>query len=707
MACRTSLEPWLAAAVAMLPIAGPAWPASGPDKPDFIHGEVVVTRYDAAGGNDLLTGGLGAEGLSRPLPVLPAAPTAEQLRTATIHSNYRALVDVTGGGGYGRLYGPLVAPTTADATGRIFGAEYLAYARGRGGDQNVALMVQIPDAFEPARACIVAAPSSGSRGVYGAIGTAGEWGLKRGCAVAYTDKGTGTGAHDLGRDSVNRLRGERADADAAGEFSSFTADVTDAERAAFDARYPNRWAWKHAHSQRNPEADWDQHVVLSLRFALWAVNHKLAVERGEAAPRLDWDDVLVIASSVSNGGGASLRAAEIAPRGMIDGVVVSEPNVTPRFDPRFVIRQGGGAPLVRHSRPLYDYLTLVNVFQGCANRALENLGAPGNTTPAALGEDRCRSLAQAGLLRAADIAGQAVEAQAILNGYGLLEAQNLLQPSYWAFYVPQAVAVSYANAYARASVVGDLCGFSFAATGADGAPVPLPSEAEARLFGVASGIPPTGGVNVVNNLSPGGPRLDRDSRSPSSDRTDQNLDGALCLRSLQTGQHAVGPLSGEAAASHVRVQAGIAQILATGRLRGVPTIVLHGRSDGLIAPNHSSRPYYALSRLRDGDGSAIRYYEVVNAHHFDAFNALPGFSDKFVPLHYYLIKALDLMYEHLTRSAALPPSQVVRTTARGSGQGGAVPPIEDGEAGNLRPIRAEPSEADRIRFDGSALSIPE
>mgnify|MGYP003349286586 CR=1 FL=1 len=34
------------------------------------------------------------------------------------------------------------------------------------------------------------ATSSGSRGVYGAIST-GEWGLKKGCAVAYTDKGTG------------------------------------------------------------------------------------------------------------------------------------------------------------------------------------------------------------------------------------------------------------------------------------------------------------------------------------------------------------------------------------------------------------------------------------------------------------------------------------------------------------------------------------
>jgi len=44
--------------------------------------------------------------------------------------------------------------------------------------------------------CIVTATSSGSRGVYGAIAAVGEWGLKHGCAVAYTDKGTEKGVSD-------------------------------------------------------------------------------------------------------------------------------------------------------------------------------------------------------------------------------------------------------------------------------------------------------------------------------------------------------------------------------------------------------------------------------------------------------------------------------------------------------------------------------
>src|SRR6185295_12260302 len=94
--------------------------------------------------------------------------------------------------------------------GKIAGEEVIAYADDGSGRQNVTLMVQIPSTFSTTAPCIIAAPSSGSRGVYGAIGTAGEWGLKRGCAVAYTDKGTGTGAHNLQTNTVNLMRGERA-----------------------------------------------------------------------------------------------------------------------------------------------------------------------------------------------------------------------------------------------------------------------------------------------------------------------------------------------------------------------------------------------------------------------------------------------------------------------------------------------------------------
>ena len=136
--------------------------------------------------------------------------------------------------------------------------------------------MQVPDSFDPTRGCIITAPSSGSRGVYGAIATAGEWGLKRGCAVAYTDKGTGTGAHDLQNNTVNLIRGERADAAVAGDDSSFTADIDDSERTAFNAASPNRFAFKHAHSQQNPEKRWGHNVLRSIKFAFFVLNGKFA-----------------------------------------------------------------------------------------------------------------------------------------------------------------------------------------------------------------------------------------------------------------------------------------------------------------------------------------------------------------------------------------------------------------------------------------------
>src|SRR5262245_53687673 len=218
---------------------------------------VIHTRYDGVT-NDLLTAGLGKTGLSSAVPpgfADPLNPTAEELRRLAIYNNYRALIDPTPGGGYGTLYGPNVKAdgTVTTGEGPIAGAEYIAYERGGDRRDNVTIVVQVPETFDPTNACIVAAPSSGSRGVYGAIATAGEWGLKHGCAVAYTDKGTGTGAHDLQNNTVNLIRGERADADEARDDSNFTARLSPAERAAFNSATPNRFAFKHAHSQQNPE----------------------------------------------------------------------------------------------------------------------------------------------------------------------------------------------------------------------------------------------------------------------------------------------------------------------------------------------------------------------------------------------------------------------------------------------------------------------
>lgn len=655
---------------------------------------IVHTRYDGVT-NDLLTAGLGKTGLgSATAPTVSSPPTAEELRRLAIHVNYRALIDPTAGGGYGVLYGPNVTVDGVATTneGLIPGDEYIAFAADRHNRKNVTLMVQVPDSFDPKKACIVTAPSSGSRGIYGAIATAGEWGLKHGCAVAYTDKGSGTGAHDLQTNTVNLLRGERADAAAAGGNSIFTADVSDAQRAAFNAATPNRLAFKHAHSQQNPEKDWGRNVLDSIRFAFHVLNQKYPSSHGRVA--ITKRNTIVIASSVSNGGGASVRAAEQDEEGLIDGVAVGEPNVNPVYDRRFWIVQDGRPPLHGHSKPLMDYITLVNVFQGCANLATANATAPLNLAGSAA---RCANLQAKGLLTAATTADQAAEAQKIINDFGILPEQNLVQPGYWFANVSQSISVTYANTYGRVSVLDNLCAYSFAANGgvAGGPAVPLAPASLAAIFGTSNGIPPTSGVALFNNAAPGGPKEDRGSTP------DQNLDGALCLRSLATGKNAVGgaPLTGQSRFDARRIDEGVDRILASGDLRGLPAVFVTGRNDGILPINFTSRAYFGRNQVVEGKRSRLRYYEVTNAHHLDAFNAFAGYNSAYIPLHRYYIQAMDLMYDHLRAGKKLPPSQVVHTTPRGAG----APAIT---AANVPPITPTPNASDLITFSAGQVRIP-
>ena len=106
-------------------------------------------------------------------------------------------------------------------------------------------------------------------------------------------------------------------------------------------------------------------------------------------------NTLVIASSISNGGGSSIRAAEQDRKGLIDAVVVSEPNVTPRLDGRFGIRQGYRKPFYDHSKSLYEYTTILNVYQGCAS--LDPAIADDAPLNSAKSTARCESLREKGL----------------------------------------------------------------------------------------------------------------------------------------------------------------------------------------------------------------------------------------------------------------------------------------------------------------------
>ena len=152
-------------------------------QPAFVAGVVQRATFDGSG-NDLLTAGLSKTGLQSAVsPTINDAlnPTAAELRRLAIYNNYRALVDITTSGGFGVLFGPNVDANGVVGTreGKIAGTEYLAFGDDGTGKQNVTMLVQIPATFNRRVAVHCHGSFVGSRGVYGAIATAGEWGLKR------------------------------------------------------------------------------------------------------------------------------------------------------------------------------------------------------------------------------------------------------------------------------------------------------------------------------------------------------------------------------------------------------------------------------------------------------------------------------------------------------------------------------------------------
>jgi hydroxybutyrate-dimer hydrolase len=681
---------------------GPAGASINEPPASLVLASLRHQAYDGVG-NDLLTGGLGRSGLVSTAVAPPFAdpvnPTAAELRTRAIYINYRALVDASVAGGFGVLYGPNIDTSGNDTLGegKIAGDEYLAYADDGTGGLNVTMMVQIPSTFDPASPCIVTAVSSGSRGVYGAISVAGEWGLKHRCAVAYSDKGSGSGAHDLQNDTANDIDGVRGSVAFLGKNAAFVAGLSASDRAAFNAATPNRFAFKHAHSQRNPEKDWGKNTLEAIEFAFFLLNEKFSPvdpTSGRHVVTITPAKTITIAASVSNGGGAALAAAEQDTQGLISGVVAGEPQAQVASTAGLTVKRGAST-VAATGKGLYDYFTTAALYQPCAALSTE-AGAAANlvTVTAALAQARCATLAAQGYLTSTTLAAQAEEALGKLHEAGWEAESDVLHSSHFSTYATTAVTVTYANAYARASVKDDLCGYSYGATDATTfAPVAAPAASVASLFGGGNGVPPTNGINLINNLSKNGPVNDVVSISASSGVTDYNADGVICLARLFSGTDVIS----------TALQGGISQVKRTGNLHGKPAILVQGRSDTLVPVNHGSRAYYGVNQLAEGGASQVRYYEVQNAQHFDAFiTAFPGYQQRLVPLHRYVINSLDLMYAHLKTGAPLPPSQVVRTTPRGTAS-----PVLPITAANVPPIAASPGVADAITFSAGTLTIPE
>jgi hydroxybutyrate-dimer hydrolase len=675
--------------------------------PSIVHGSLQVTVHDGVT-DDLLSAGLNLAGLVNSTPpgfVDALNPTPAELRRRAIYNNYRAIVDPILGGGMGLLWGPqsVGAPVIPGATpGLIPGVEYKAYLRvpdGHGHVNNVPAAVQIPQHFDPAKPCIVAAMPSGSRSLYGAIAIA-EWGLFKGCAIALPGKGTDTGFHLLGPEAaefaVDNLDGVYGPVDEVGEDAQFALRPSPA-LDAYVAANPYRIATKHAHSQINPERLWGSFGLAGIEFAFWALNDHFEKKGGK---RFDRNNTLVLAAAASNGGGMALRALEHDGTGLIDGLVVTEPNAVPE-DGRFVIRFGDDPPFDPAGRSIYDSMTLMSVYAACASLAPGAAGTP-VLPPPALAANRCTSLSEKSLVSGTTTAEHAVSALAAIRAHGYAEAQDWGIASHDTLNLWRSLQATYANAYGRFAIEDNVCGVSFAAIDAAGSPAPMTEANGRKLFADSSGIPPTGGVNLIADRAANGPILESLAISASTNRLDLNLDSALCFRSLQTGE---GLASGRDSANFARVQVGTRQVELSGRLHGKPAIVIHGRRDALVFPNLHSRAYYAANQEKEGAKSRLSYIEVTTGQHFDAFISsffLGPTGVQFAPLHYYFVVAMDAMYEHLTTGAPLPPSQVVRPTPRGLV---AYSPVN--VPALLPPPSSSPAPADRIVFENGVLTIPE
>ncbi len=558
------------------------------------------------GSDDLLTAGLGLAGLQAMTPPAsadPANPTAEELRRRAIWNNWRGIADLSATGGYGQVYG-----SVANVPGR----EFSALATVPGALQPHRVLVQVPDGFDVGKRCVVVTASSGSRGIYGAIAVAGAWGLPKGCAVAYTDKGAGTDYYDLDSRTGVRLDGTRG---GDGEGLAFQPKVAPGASGV---------AFKHAHSGDNPEADWGRHVKQAAEFALASLDRAFP----QAKP-FTFENTRVIAVGISNGGGAVLRAAELqgsgADDGWLDAVVAGEPNV---YVP------GAG------SRTLYDYTTEAALLMPCALLHLpaDSLPQPPLRAQAEpLWTARCGSLKAAGLVAGGDAKAQAKDAYDQLRSRGWTDQALTAGALSVGFDLWRAVAVTYASAYARTGVGAHPCGYAFAAQNPDFSPRAATDAERTLWFADGSGIPPGAGVGIV------------DSKLAPPDLT---LPGLQCLRALLDG------------GSDTTFAKGLAQTQASLPRAGLPVVVIHGLDDGLVPPAFSSAPYVAASKAA---GREVSYWQVKHAQHFDGFLALPAYGARYVPVLPYVYAALDQVSAQLDGNGGKPRDAVIQARSRGAG----------------------------------------
>ncbi len=597
----------LAAAVLVGLLAACGGPASRPDPGAAVPANVsdaslptTIQTTEHRGQDDLLSAGLGLDGLRAPLPPAfadPEQPTAAELRRRALWTNWRGIADLSPAGGFGTVYG---------AVPSVPGREYHALLRLPGRHAGHRVLLQLPDAFDAKSRCLLVTASSGSRGIFGAIATAGAWGLPRGCAVAYTDKGAGTDLFDAASGESAGLDGRLTDTPEAQTFRP--ASVT-----------ASPWiAYRHAHSQDNPEADWGRHLRQAAEFGLQQLNRALPAQ----AP-FTLANTRIIALGLSNAGGAVLRAAEID-EDWLDGVVAVAPNV---------LAPSGG-------RALFDYGTEAALWMACAQAAPALRDAPAPLPAAALAAQReaaCSALLGAGLVTAAEPAQQAYDR---LRASGWTDAALRAGSLSTAFDLWRSVGVTYASAYGRYRYDTMPCGLAFAVLDGERKPRPSTRAERAAWWSDSSGVGPGAGVQLV-------------PRDPAA------KNDLSCLRAMWEGSDGVA----------VDLRAGVEATRAGLPRATLPVLVIHGVDDGLVPEAFSGGAYVAA--VRQSASRPLNYWRVHQAQHFDAFLALPDFGGRYVPLMPYVYAGLDALWRQLEGGPAIIDHEI-RPAARRLRDDGAV-----------------------------------
>lgn len=487
------------------------------DRPEPVSDIRVTDHRD---GDDLLAAGLDLAAL-RAEPRPPAGATPPALRRLAIHNNWRGLINLAPGA-FEDWYGDLPS---------VPGREVQALLKLPDTSQPHRVLLQIPDRFDPADACLVVTASSGSRGIYGGVPVAGLWGLPKGCAVVHTDKGTGTDYYDLDTGTGVTLDGTRGRTGLA-----FSPEVP------ADPARPHRVAVKHAHSGDNPEAHWGEHVIQAMHFALARLPELTSLD--------DADAVRVIAMGLSNGGGAVLQAAELDGAGRIEFVAAGAPQVLP---------PGG--------RALYDYATEAALYQPCAllHERLHQTAFAGMALAGA--PARCQRLSEAGLVDGGTPQEQAASAFRSLQRSGWSEGALEMTGMNAAFGLWRSIGVTYASSYLGAGPLDMPAGYGFAVTDEAGRPR-ASTPAERNLWwSLGSGIPPGAGIMILD--------------AGADDSEDPEFPGLVRLRALWNGGNTASETL-HAAVEAVRVDA---------EPKVDRVVIVHGNDDGLVPVAFSSGPY--------------------------------------------------------------------------------------------------------------------